>query len=275
MDILQELIDDALLFLTDGESNLRIDNIILGKSLYTMKDCDQIFTDMNFCLVLLESAYGFSYFQEPIDYGLSEYVNMRIPDVLEKQIPGYLKVALADSLYCLANSETYRLKDIIVKESLFIGGLRDKAQSRAVELINLVPMNSKVLLLGAVTEIIQTATQKQIDLTVLDLHPQKIGLKFGNTCIGSSHGQDILCEKVRSVDCVIATGMIFASNTADEIFQLINENGTRLIMFMETGANFGPQLLDFGADAVLSEYFPYYDFFGDTRYSIFKRNLEQ
>jgi hypothetical protein len=265
MKLLENLTDKALLTVAERHENLRIDNIIIGKTLYTMKNCDTVFMDMNFCLVLLENSYGFAYFQEEIDYTISKYVNKEIPDVLNEDIPLYLKVALTDALYCQIN------KDAQTKtQSFFKGNLREKAKARAEKLMSWVPTESNALLFGAVTEIIEEAKNKNVYLEVFDLEPQKVGLEFSGTHIELGSSNDLL-EKMKKADYLITTAMIFVTDTADEIFKLANENNVKIIMYMESGSNFGQQILEMGADSVLAEYFPYYDFFGDTRYSIFEK----
>lgn len=264
MNILANLIDEARRYPFDRKDDLRIDNIILGKTLYTMKDCDEVFTDMNFCLVLFEDAYGFSYFQDKIDYSLSSFVNKNALNIIKEEIPIYLRVAVTDAMYCLINRKKFTDKLV------FVGGIRQKAKERARALLAHVPNGAKILLLGAATEIIEEAIAKDCNLKVLDLEKQKIGLAFHSTHIESNDGTT-LQKKIKETDYIVATGMIFVSETADEVFKLAIENGKSLILYMETGSNFGPQLLNYGADSVLSEFFPYYDFFGETKYLIFKK----
>lgn len=266
MNILQALLDDALRSLIGTSESLRVDNIILGKSLYTIKGCDTIFDDMNFCLVLLENGYGFSYFQGEINYDIGRFVNREITESIDLEIPLYLKVAFTDALYSVAN-----IKSTKISKSLLVGNLRQKAIQRAKELMQRIPNGSKVLLIGAVAEIAEQAALKDINLTVIDLEPQKIGLELYCSQIESSGESDFLKQKIMDSDYVVATGMIFVSDTADEIFRLAAECDTKLIMYMETGSNFGQELVKFGAEFVLSEYFPYYDFHGDTKFSIFER----
>ena len=79
-------------------------------------------------------------------------------------------------------------------------------------------------------------------------------------------------EPVTKKTTRIATGMIFVSETADKIFEFARKYNKHLIVFMETGSNFGPQLLKYGADTVLSEFFPFYDFYGDTKYLVSKKD---
>lgn len=265
MAILNSLLDEAKQHFTDGDSKLRIDNLILGKTLYTIKNSNSVFTDMNFCMVLFENAYGFSYFQDEIDYSLSNYVNKNALEVLDEKIPTYLQVAMLDALFCLINKNTSG------DRMTFKGSLRDKATQRAIELLKPVPKSAKVLLLGAATEIIEEAQRKECGLKVLDLEKQKIGLELNATNIENGEQSDIEHE-IEATDYIIATGMIFVSETADKIFEFARKYNKHLIIFMETGSNFGPQLLKYGADTVLSEFFPFYDFYGDTKYLVSKKD---
>ncbi len=253
-NILENLIKDAECQLAGRENDLRIDNIIVGKTLYTMKDCDKVFTDMNFCLILFENSYGFSYFQDDVDYSLSRFVNKNALNVLNESIPNYMRVAIADAMHCLINNEKLSEPDV------FTGDIRKKAKKRAEVLLAHIPSGSKILLLGAATEIIDEAKSKGCGLRVVDLESQKVGLKFNFTCIENNEVTN-LQDKIKEADYIVATGMIFVSETADEVFRLTAEAKKGLVLYMETGSNFGQQLLEYGADTVLSEFFPFYDFF--------------
>ena len=270
MNILQTLLENAQRSLSGTSESLRIDNILVGKSIYTISGSDRIFSDMNFCHVLLEDGYGFSYFQDEIDYKVGRFVNKQIFESVDSEMPLYLKVALVDALYSILN----RKSDARNSKSLLVGNLKQKASQRAKELFQHIPDGSKVLLIGAVAEIAEEALRKHIRLTTLDLEPQKLGLNLHHSRVYSGHKLNYLRIKISDSDYVIATGMIFSTGTADEIFRISTEYGTRLILFMETGSNFGQELLAFGAELVLSEYFPYYDFYGDTKFSIFERQID-
>ena len=137
MNILPNLINEAKQYFSVNHEDLRIDNIILGKTLYTMKDCDRVFTDMNFCLVLMNNAYGFSYFQGEIDYSLSNFVNKNALNVVEEEIPIYLRVAITDAMYCLINRNKFANKHI------FTGDIRQKAKERAKTLLAHIPTGQK------------------------------------------------------------------------------------------------------------------------------------
>lgn len=265
MNILTDLIEEAKRHLVNRERDLRIDNIIIGKTLYTMKDCGEVFTDMNFCLILLENSYGFSYFQEDIDYSLYKLVDKDALSIVDEKIPSYMRVAIADALYCLINNKKF------VKMPVFSGDIRKKARERAKILLASIPNGAKILLLGAATEIIEEAKVRDCDLRVFDLEEQKIGLELHSACIEKC-GRGDLKKRIAETDYIVATGMIFVSGTADEIFRLATENRKKLVLYMETGSNFGQQLIGYGADMVLSEFFPFYDFFGSTKYMLFRKN---
>lgn len=264
--IIDKIIEDGLLELLKLKGvNYRVDNIILGKSIYTMKNCNKVFTDMNMCMLLLEQGYGFTYFQNELDFKLAEdYVNKDLREILNKEIPLYLKVSLADAIYSVINNlhskQTYKY---------LRGNLRTKAAMRAKELVKDIPKNSKVVLLGAVTEIIDECSRRNINLSVLDLEPSKIGLVFGQKAVENSN--NVFNDKIKDADYVLATGMVFVSDTADLLFENAVSNKYKLVLYMETGSNFGGELLKYGATKVLSEFFPYYDFNGSTRYLIHKK----
>lgn len=264
--ILDKLIESGLKTLESlANVNYRVDNIILGKSIYTMKDCKTVFTDMNICLLLLEQGYGFTYFQEELNFKSAEkYVNKDLREMLKENLPLYLKVALADSIYSVINNLQSKYKYKYLR-----GDLRTKAKSRAVELVKDIPKGSKVVLLGAVTEIIDECSRREIDLSVLDLEPSKIGLVFSEKQIENSNL--VFANKIKEADYVLATGMVFVSSTADSLFENAKANKYKLILYMETGSNFGEELLEYGAHKVLSEFFPYYDFNGDTRYIVHEK----
>jgi len=268
MSILDKIINSGIVELSKKkEISYRIDNIILGKSIYTMKDCEKVFSDMNMCLVILEQGYGFAYFQDELNFqNIQEYVNGDIRNVLRMNIPLYFKIAIADAIYSVLNNLNNKSGFKKLK-----GNLRTKAKLRAKELIEDIKPGSNVILLGAVTEIIEECSNKKLQLSVLDLESSKIGLTFSQNTVGNS--SKLFVKKIKGADYIIATGMIFVSNYADKIFEYANKNNCKLIMYMETGSNFGEKLIEFGAYRVLSEFFPYYDFSGETKYMMYKRNF--
>ncbi len=222
---------------------------------------------MNMCLVILEQGYGFAYFQDELNFqNIQEYVNRDIRELLRINIPLYFRVAIADAIYSVLNNLNNKNGFKKLK-----GNLRTKAKLRAKELIKDIKSGSNVILLGAVTEIIEECSNKKLKLSVLDLEPSKIGLTFSQNIVGNS--SELFVKKIKEADYIIATGMIFVSNYADKIFEYAKKSNCKLIMYMETGSNFGGKLIEYGAYRVLSEFFPYYDFSGETKYMMYKRNF--
>lgn len=263
MKILDNIIEEGLNKIEKLPlTNRRIDNVILGKSVYTMKSIDDIFTDMNLCLVLTENGYGFSYFQDRIDFEFSKLiVNSDIKNVLKMKIPLYLKVALADCLFSISGTKE--------KNRFFTGTLQEKATLRAKEIMKSIPKGSSVSLLGASSEIVEEAMAKNCNLKVADFEESKIGVSlYGNTI---ENGKNWLSEHLITSDYIIATGMIFVTDTADSIFHFTKEHNKKLIVYMQTGSNIGQALIKYGAQKVVCEYFPFYDFNGPTRYSVFEK----
>ena len=264
MRLLTELTRHAL-----GEASeagqLRIDNIIVGTSFYTMKHSSAVFSDMRFCLVMLENGYGFCYFQSDLDWQPQTFVNQRIVDVLNQEIPLFLRTALVDAIY--STLRKHSSSDV----QLLSGALRKKARARAQIVLSVVASGSKVLMLGAVTELIEEALAKSCGVSVMDLEDQKVGLNFAGVRVQRA-STSAFAEAVSRSDYVVATGMIFPCAWADEVFAEVESAGKKLIFYMESGANFGAELLRFGAHAVLAEFFPFYDFFGETRCALHLQN---
>lgn len=264
IDILGKIIEDGLTKIENIPlNNLVIDNIILGKSLYTMKSVDNIFSDMNMCLVLTEKGYGFSYFQENINFdSLKSFVNKDLKEAIGSDVDQYFKVALADCLFSIIQTKS--------KNKFFVGTLRQKATQRAKEIVKNIPIGSRVALLGAASEIVEELVAKKCRLKIIDFEDSKIGLSLYGYTI--EDGRDMLNESLLDCEYIIATGMIFITNTANSIFQITNENKKKLIIYMQTGSNFGGNLVAYGAEKVVCEYFPFYDFNGPTRYSTYEKS---
>ncbi len=201
INILDNIIEEGLNRIEKQPiTNRRIDNIILGKSVYTMKNVDNIFTDMNLCLVLTNAGYGFSYFQEEIDFEYTKsIVNTDIKNALKMKIPLFLRVALADCLFSISGTSG--------KNRYFAGTLQQKATLRAKEIMKTIPKGSSVSLLGASSEIVEEAKAKNCNLRVIDYEESKIGLSlYGNIV---ENGKNQLSEHLLESDYIIATGMIF------------------------------------------------------------------
>ncbi len=261
MRLLTKLTDFALES-TGAAGQLRIDNVIVGTSFYTMKRSTTVFSDMRFCLVLMEQGYGFCYFQSSLEWQPEAFVNQQVVDVLNQEIPLFFRTALVDAIY-----STLR-KHHPSNVQILSGALREKARERAQIVLSAVESGSKVLMLGAVTEFIEESLAKSCDVSVLELADNKVGMDLAGVKVQRT-SPSIFADAVLETDYVVATGMIFPCAWADEVFQTSERAGKKLILYMESGANFGAELLRYGAYAVFAEFFPFYDFSGETRCALY------
>jgi hypothetical protein len=79
-------------------------------------------------------------------------------------------------------------------------------------------------------------------------------------------------DYVRDSDLAIVTGMTIATDTLELILAEARRSGTRLLLFAETGANFGEEYCrTMGIDTVVSEPFPFYIFQGTSTIEVHRR----
>jgi len=79
-------------------------------------------------------------------------------------------------------------------------------------------------------------------------------------------------DYVRDSDLAIVTGMTIATDSLELIVEEARRSGTRLLVFAETGANFGEEYCrTVGIDTVVSEPFPFYIFQGVSTIEVYRR----
>ncbi len=85
-----------------------------------------------------------------------------------------------------------------------------------------------------------------------------IGSKlFGNEILSGKHTLDLVSES----NSIVVTGMTLSNGTFAEITQVAKECNTKVLLFSQTGANFGRNLLDIGVDLAICEPYPFYNEF--------------
>jgi hypothetical protein len=248
----------------------KIYKIQIGYSFAKHNDPPAVYNTMRTCLITLDSGCGFSYFHGDLDETVKKYVDKDVRDIaLDRMAPLYIRVAAIDALHSLIS----RRKE---KDRAFLRGNRnEKGAQRAKEVFREVQPGDHVALLGAVPDFVILAKKKKFRISVYDMAESKIG----TDCMGvqiqkGGNLEEILSTNPR-VTHVCATGMIFATGTAGEVFEVCRKYKKRLILFMETGANFGEELIQLGAQHVLAEFFPFFDFAGETRYSVYTAAYER
>ena len=123
-----------------------------------------------------------------------------------------------------------------------------------------------------------------IHVTATDLYERIIGsqvhgvtVEHGTYGIAERHTSQVslgarTLELVAEADVAIVTGMTLANGTLNGILNTALNNGTALIIFAETGANFASEYCTMGFDVVVSEPFPFYlTSDGPTQIDIYRR----
>ena len=101
-----------------------------------------------------------------------------------------------------------------------------------------------------------------------DFDESLIGKQLGGVWVESGSKTE---ERLAQSDIGLITAMTLATNTLQSIVNLSSANGTKLIMFAETGTHFADELIDMGIDSIVAEEFPFYMFPGNTKVSVYRK----
>lgn len=144
------------------------------------------------------------------------------------------------------------------------GNNYEKASTRAhlicAEIEKLLPLgdkeNPRVGLVGVVGEILhELRGRPRLQIRATDFAPQVADSEMDGVRV---HWGKETAEMVAAVDVALVTGMTLANGSLEEIVQVAREAHTKLVVFAETGHNFGPKLLSLGVNTVVAEDFPFY-----------------
>jgi len=126
-----------------------------------------------------------------------------------------------------------------------------------------------VVNVGVVGDLLKKLAERDYKVTATDLDENIIGRQMNGVPI--EHGENTL-DHVKDCDIAIISGMTLATDTLEEILDVAKTNNTKLLMFAETGANFGEEYVEeIGLDVVVSEPFPFYIFQGVSKIDVFRR----
>jgi hypothetical protein len=126
-----------------------------------------------------------------------------------------------------------------------------------------------VLNVGVLGNLIKGLTAKDYSVIATDLDEEIIGKPVHGVVI--EHGGKTY-QYIKDADVAVITGMTLTTDAVGDIVDVCRSNGTRIVMFAETGANFGEEYCrTIGIDSVVSEPFPFYIFQGVTTIEIHRR----
>jgi hypothetical protein len=183
---------------------------------------------------------------------------------------GCTSIALLDSLYASIPkhpTETHELRGNSVDKTRKRNSI---LVSEAERLIASSPGGDVHLVnVGVVGDLIKRLKDRGHAVFATDLDEQLVGKDLHGVRV--EHGSKTL-EYVKSCDIAIVTGMALSTNTLDEILAEAQENGTKILLFAETGANFAEEYCcTIGIDVVVSEPFPFYIFQGVSTIEVYRR----
>lgn len=152
----------------------------------------------------------------------------------------------------------------------------DKAYGRANivcnEVARLVGKNKltqpKILTIGSVGSMIHELVSRRYKVFATDLDPLVINSEMSGITI--QDGAKSTLSLLEEVDIAIVTGMTLATETIDDVIEVANRTKTSLVLFAQTGANCHPYLRELGVDTVVSEFFPFYMFPGESEIHVYR-----
>lgn len=128
-----------------------------------------------------------------------------------------------------------------------------------------------ILNIGVVGNFIKEFAFRGYDVLATDFDVNLVGNQINGVPV--SDGDETI-DLIGRADVAVATGMTLATRTLGDIIETCQKHGTRLVLFAETGANFGEEYCRLGIDAVVSEPFPFYIFQGTSVIDVFRRREE-
>jgi len=128
----------------------------------------------------------------------------------------------------------------------------------------------RVVNVGVVGNVLRDLRVKGYDVCASDLERDIVG--------STVHGVEIqdgtkTFDLVGQSDLAIVTGMTIATDSLELIVAEAKKAGTKLLLFAETGANFGEEYCrTIGIDTAVSEPFPFYIFQGASTIEVYRKD---
>jgi hypothetical protein len=182
------------------------------------------------------------------------------------------EIALLDSIYASiprTPAEVFELRGNSVEKAVSRGNIIVDEVERLLQRISPSPGDTTVVNIGVVGNLIKALKDKGYNVIATDLDDQLVGKSIHGVEV--EHGSRNY-QRIGEADLAVVTGMALTTDALNDIVHVCQENDTRLVMFAETGANFGEEYCrTIGIDVVVSEPFPFYIFQGLTRIEIYRR----
>jgi hypothetical protein len=182
------------------------------------------------------------------------------------------EIALLDSIYASiprTPAEVFELRGNSVEKAVSRGNIIVDEVDRLLRRISPSPRDTTVVNIGVVGNLIKALKGKGYNVIATDLDDALVGKSIHGVPV--EHGSRNF-RHIADADLAVITGMTLTTDALNDIVHVCQDNDTRLVMFAETGANFGEEYCrTIGVDVVVSEPFPFYIFQGLTRIEIYRR----
>jgi hypothetical protein len=183
------------------------------------------------------------------------------------------EIALLDSIYASiprTPAAVYELRGNSVDKAVKRGAIIVDEVSRLLAVMGGPASGLTILNIGVVGNLVKALKEKGYSVIATDLDDKLVGKSIHGVEV--EHGSKNY-QHIGKADVAVVTGMALTTDALNDIVHVCRENDTRLVMFAETGANFGEEYCrTIGIDVVVSEPFPFYIFQGLTRIEIYRRD---
>jgi len=212
---------------------------------------DHLYTDPYLLVQLASGAQGacFLHLEDWNTNDLEMIAGRPVLDII-LNYPPHIQVALLDALYYHINL----IEGILpTEEYQFEGVGSEKSLQRAKTLFELadIKRGNKVAIVGLIVDILRMALDKEAEVRVADL------AESGKSICGINIEHNAM-PLLDWADVVIITGNTLKTNTSEQLLKAASKNSLNVLVYSMTGHNIAPRYIDYGANVVTCETFPYY-----------------
>jgi len=179
------------------------------------------------------------------------------------------EVAALDAMFSAFEKhpdETFTMTGSSAEKALWRGRIVVDEVMRQLEILG--TDHGKVVNVGVIGNIMRMLIERGVEVVGTDEDPVLVGSEIGGVPI---YDEERTVEFVKECDVAVMTGMIISTDTMDDIMTTARENGTKIVLFCETGANLCEEYVKLGVDSAVAEPFPFYIFGGATRIDVYRK----
>jgi hypothetical protein len=181
-------------------------------------------------------------------------------------------ISLLDSIYSTIPKnpvESYELRGNSIEKAVRRNTIIRNEVRSVLEAIRAKKGRASVLNIGVVGTLIRNLVDQGYGVSATDLDEKLVGRDIHGVTV--EHGSRNF-QMIKDADVAVITGMTLTTQALEDILQVCSDHSTKVIMFAETGANFGEEYCgDIGIDVTVSEPFPFYIFQGVSQIDIFRK----